>query len=184
MKPNASFRSTALRCFVHFLKGPMLHLFIFHQILSWRSSSKQQIHFISRKQIYKSISPSDYSALQKRYSFHLECILPLEVPHCGHFHISIFHHATRSQINYPRKKRPLTSAGSLVSAGYYRGSIRILVLEEFIDSTETQEGKKRSFLNLVGLLKASYFSNRQYRSKVWGHLFISALNSLLTSFMK
>lgn len=83
---------------------------------------KKKIHFISRKQIYKSISPSDYSALQKRCSFHLECILPLEVPHCGHFHISIFHHATRSQINYPRKKRPPTSAGSLVSAGYYRAS--------------------------------------------------------------
>lgn len=64
------------------------------------------------------------------------------------------------------------------------GSIRILVLEEFIDSTETQEGEKRSFLNLVGLLKAFYFSNRQYRSKVWGRLFISALNSLLTSSMK
>lgn len=50
------------------------------------------------------------------------------------------------------------------------GSIRILVLEEFIDSTETQEGEKRSFLNLVGLLKAFYFSNRQYRSKSLGSL--------------
>lgn len=68
------------------------------------------------------ISPSDYSGLQKRCSFHLECILPLKVPHCGHFHISIVQPATRSQINYPRKKRPPTSAGSLVSAGYYRAS--------------------------------------------------------------
>lgn len=115
------------RCFVNFLKSPMLHLFIFHQTLSWRSSrlskkKKRKIHFISRKQIYKSISPSDYSVLQKRCSFHLECILPLKVPRCGHFHISIFQPATRSQINYPRKKRPPTSAGSLVSAGYYRAS--------------------------------------------------------------
>lgn len=87
-----------------------------------QKEKKKKIHLISRKQIYKSISPSDYSGLQKRCSFHLECILPLKVPHCGHFHISIFQPATRSQINYPRKERPPTSAGSLVSAGYYRAS--------------------------------------------------------------